>query len=1130
MNKKPIYQRGSFARFHLIAGRICLTNLCLLILTLSNLWITACANGNDGFREVRGIVVEKADVAVFPQLGHFDLIDSIAFSPDGKYIASGSSDGTVKLWDGESGRDIYNFYGHNESVYSVAFSPDGKQLVSGSEDETVKLWDAATGKEIKTISWFSGTVKSVVFSPDGKYIASSFASGQIKLWDPATGEEIRSFFGYRDVGSSIALSPDGKYIISDSGAGIIKLWDVESGREIRTFSGYSKWVYSLAFSPDGKIITSGYSDGIIKLWDVASGREIRTFSGHSERVHSVAFSPDGKYVVSGSGYWTLSSRNIDNTVKLWDVASGREIRTFTGHSHAVSSVAFSPDGNRIASASWDETVKIWDVGSGKEISTFSGYSKAVSTVSFSPDGKYIVSGSANYILSLRDNTIKLWDVTSGREIRTFSGHSGNEYSSIIYSVVFSPDGKYIASGADDYTIKLWDVTSGREVRSFTDHSASVTSVTFSLDGKYIASGSNDQTVRLWDVTSGREIRSFTGHRNSVNSVAFSPDGKYIASGSDDNTVKLWDITTGREIRSFTGHSEAVMSVAFSPNGKNIASGSHEGTVRLWEVGTGRQIGFFGHSSEVIFVTFSPDGKHIASISKNIKLWDVTSGKEIREFSGYSSRLSSISFSPDGRKLASSSIDGTTRIWDVAAGKELVSFISFSGSDNQLATATRGLTVETKTASSSVDGEWLSITPDGYYQSSPRGDRYLNVRVGNTVTGIDSYRSIFYNPDVVQARLAGKPDPASKGKATIQQAASFAPPTVTIQSPSNFSTTTTATANLSVAITDNNQPIKNIRVFVNGRPAGRNELEAVKGTGLQAARTGLTVTGNLKTVNFTMPLDLDPGTNRIEVVAFNGFSDTRRYVDVTWNAPAGQRPPLPNLWILAVGVNSYQESTIQNLNFCVADAKGVIDSLKAQEGRRYAKVNSLLIADGESLLPTAENIRKNLTFLDQAGDRDIVLLFLAGHGVSAQEGKFFFLPRDATMTGNVVNASRAISGDELVAVLEGSGRRMLFIDACQSGGVDNDRMVRALQESNAFVFTASRGNELSEEHPRLGHGVFTYSILNALRGAPAALAEGNVSVRSMSGFVSLEVPRLTGNRQNPQIYSLLYCDFPLAVIR
>ena len=286
----------------------------------------------------------------------------------------------------------------------------------------------------------------------------------------------------------------------------------------------------------------------------------------------------------------------------------------------------------------------------------------------------------------------------------------------------------------------------------------------------------------------------------------------------------------------------------------------------------------------------------------MRQWDIASGKLIRTFSGHSATVESVTYSPDGKFIASGSSDNTTRLWNAATGQEIAQFISFSGSDTQIASATRDIAVvEIAEQAASVDGEWLSITPDGYYQASPRGDRYLNVRVGNTVSGIDAYRSVFYNPDVVQARLQGRPDPASKSSVTIQQAAAFLPPEIALQS--DTTTTNAATANISVAVTDRNQPVKNIKIMVNGRLLGRDELAAVTGArGLEAGRASLTVTGGQKTLNFRLPLALDPGANRVEVVAFNGYAENRRYIDITRNAPAGEKPSLPNLWILAVGVN------------------------------------------------------------------------------------------------------------------------------------------------------------------------------------------------------------------------------------
>jgi WD40 repeat protein/uncharacterized protein YecT (DUF1311 family) len=313
--------------------------------------------------------------------------------------------------------------------------------------------------------------------------------------------------------------------------------------------GHSWDVTSVAFSPDGRYVLSGSLDNTLKLWNVATGEEIRTFKGHSISVESVAFSPDGRYALSGSG---------DNTLKLWDVATGEEIRTFTGHTGPVESVAFSPDGRYALSggAIFDQTIKLWEVATGKEIRTFKGHSDMVESVTFSPDGRYALSGSF-------DGTLKLWDVATGKEIRTFIGHQER-----VKSVTFSPDGRYILSAGYDKILRFWNVATGKEIKTFERYSYIISSIAFSPDGRYALSGSWDGAVGLWDVTAGKEIKTFKGHSETVESVAFSPDGRYALSGSDDKTMKLWDVVTGKEIRTF-GHSPYIKSVSKISNEKTV---------------------------------------------------------------------------------------------------------------------------------------------------------------------------------------------------------------------------------------------------------------------------------------------------------------------------------------------------------------------------------------------------------------------------------------------------------------------------------------------------------------------------------------------------------------------------------
>ena len=1166
----------------------------LLTLAMLSLWFAACASGGGGGKSAKtgNLSQDEADIAVFPQLGHTGSYTDTAkeeFSPNGIYFLSGTGN-TIKLWDVESGRLIRDFTG---IFTTFLFSHDNKSIFTAEKDVTI--WDIQSGKVIKTLPGNDSNIIKLALSPDGKFlvgltqIIGTMPTGPnsgkkqpyhiLTVWDIHTDLKIGAF--PLETSSSIMFTSDGKYIISDKYIiEIAKGWDevhyledinYEENRTVILTANLIRYdptsSYVLSFgSGNGYIMSGAYlmmdrkidlgtgkyiylntkitmiddkhaamaRGNTISIYDTQNGRIIRTISANEE-VGVLQSSPNGKlFSIVRNGRFLYGETLY--TMKIWDLQSGQKTATID-NIRLRDYKGYSSDGKYIALYRAG-AISIFDANSGREIHALTGNAAFVGETRYDPS-------SGNIIWPSQGGKLKMLNPYDFRGIRTleFSG-AENFYISMF---TFSHDGKFAAGGngggRNDDGIMLWEMESGRQICSIKDL-RNVSSLDFSPDGRYFVTDGDKIIIR--DTRTGEQIRTFqdAGYsRFGPTDMKYSPDGNYLVSVSWDwDGIRIWNAQNGRLLRIIRNENPDYFEcVAFSPDSKLFVTGAKkkDAEVKVWEIETGREIYTMGHGYAVNDVAFSPDGKYIASASsdKTIKLWDVENGQEIRTFVGHLEGLRSIAFSPDGKQIVSSSYDRTIRLWDVATGQELACFISFSGNDIQLTAASRGLTVETETAAATVEGEWLAITPDGYYQASPRGDRYLNVRVNNTVSGIDSYRSIFYNPDVVQARLQGLPDPASKANVTIQQAVAFTPPIVAIQSPANFTTTDTRTTNLSVAITSQSQPIKNIKIIVNGRLIGKDELKTVKGNSLQPERASLTVTGNQKTVNFTLPLELEPGNNRIEVVAFNGYSENRRYVDVTRNAPAGERPPLPSLWVVAVGVNGYDNAGprlggMTSLNFAVADAKGLVDSLKAQEGRRYAKVNAMLIADGEQLAPTAENIRQAFKFLEGADPRrDVVVLFLAGHGISAQESKFFFLPKDAAMNGKNVDAGRAISGDEIMSVLDAPGNRLVFIDACQSGGVDNDRMVRSLMDTNAFVFAASRGNESSYEDPRLGHGYFTYSIMSALGGAPAALAEGiSVSVLSMSGFVKDDVPKKTGGRQNPSAYSLGFYDFPMAVIR
>jgi WD40 repeat protein len=585
--------------------------------------------------------------------------------------------------------EVQTIRGHTHGIHAVAFSPDGRRLASGSWDCMVKLWEVATGKELLTLRGHQGGIAGVAFSRDGKHLASADGVHLVKLWDPATGKLRFTLKGHADRVSGVAFSPDGRHLASASWDGRVKVWEVATGKELLTLQAHRTHVHGVAFSPDGRHLASADGDRAVRLWDAATGLEVRSFKGHRGGVMSVAFSPDGR---------SLASASADKAVKLWETATGKELFTLLGHSGSVTAVAFRPDGKGLASASHDRTVRTWEADTGKEVRALKGYPTGVVALAYSPDGQRLASANG-------DQAIQLWDTAGGNEVLTLRGHSG-----LLDGLAFSPDGRRLASCGLDCTVKLWEAASGVELRTLKGHTKRAHTVAFSPDGRRLASSSHDQTVKLWEAASGKEVATLRGHTGDVHGVAFSPDGRLLASAGKDGMVRLWDTSTAKELRTLKGHVKHVNGVAFSPDGRRLASSGLDKTVRIWRTSDGKEIlRLQGHTGTVGGVAFSPDGRFLASSSydRSVRVWDTEGGRLLFPLWGHTGRVLGVAFSPDGRRLASAGEDGTVRIWEALSGTELLALKGLSRPPNRVAFSPDGESV----AAACFDGTvrvWESV--------------------------------------------------------------------------------------------------------------------------------------------------------------------------------------------------------------------------------------------------------------------------------------------------------------------------------------------------------------------------------------------------------------------------------------
>ena len=605
--------------------------------------------------------------------GHEGALSHIAWSPDGKYLATASRDITGRVWHAQTGKQVAILKGHEGLLLHITWSPDGKQLATASEDNTGRVWEAETGKQVAIFKGHEGQVLHIDWSPDGKHLATASLDSTGRLWDPKTGRQVATLMGHDGSVFHITWSPNGKHLASASYDNTGRVWDADTGKQVAVLRGHERLVHHIAWSPDGKYLATASEDNTGRVWDADTGKQVAFLQDHEGQVLHITWSPDGKQLATASD---------DNTGRVWDAKTGKQAAILKGHEIgffgiAVTDIAWSPDGKHLATTSFDNTGRVWDPETGKQIAILKGHESSLSHIAWSSDGKHLATAST-------DQSGRIWEAETGKQVAVLKGHEGQ-----VLHITWSPDGKQLATASDDNTGRVWDAKTGKKAASLKGHEGPMIHITWSPDGKHLATASDDNTGRVWEAETGKQVVILKGHESSLSHIAWSPDGKYLATASHDNTGRVWEAETGKPVAILIGHEtkplrNGVMDIAWSPDGKHLATASHDNTGRVWEAKTGKQVAILkGHGSDpfgvggVMDIAWSPDGKHLATASRDNtgRVWEAETGKQIAILKGHEIQLlgngvMDIAWSPDGKYLATVSSDSTGRVWEAKTGKQV----------------------------------------------------------------------------------------------------------------------------------------------------------------------------------------------------------------------------------------------------------------------------------------------------------------------------------------------------------------------------------------------------------------------------------------------------------------------------
>ena len=1049
----------------------------------------------------------------------------VRFTPDGRFVLSGDDNGAIRTWDMASGKEVAALKSQVSSAYAVTASADGRYLVTGSFDGQIRLWDATAGQLLKTIDAHRGGMTSVGFTPDHQYVYSTGYDRTVKLWRIADGSLHRTFTGHSGEVSKAVVSPDGLHLLSSSWKDQVidvRLWDIARGKQMKVFN-FPGFIRSLGFTADGKHLLIAHSQkttgDAVKILDL-DGREIQSYGD----VSSASYSRDGRYLLARD--WrgesgaerklfepgaapkkAISHQDEYRRNSLMEIKSGKILGRF-GQRGAVLSIAVSNDPNLVLTKNRnDADIRLWNVRDGREVRRF-----VAKFGLLTPDGKKIVAPGGK--------TLQVFDTASQAPSILFRGSAAGEIASLALSV----QGGYAVTGDTLGHVQFWDVAGRALLKTIkADDHDMIPAVAFSPDNRLAASLSYLGTVKIWNLEDGRSVSefkadpflnvdheelkagNFAGYGNGA--LAFLPDGRHLVLGA-----KKWDALTGRKVMDFQTPSGPGPFVAFSPDGAQLLS-NH----MIWETATGRRIKKMESISGAVLSVYSADGKTIYSADSYgcFYVTDAGTGKLMRRFTDYV-YAASFDLSRDLKRMAAADMTyPELTLWDPGAGKKIstitvdrpLSSVALTA-DGRTAAAKVGVAAgrydlragkETAQFLSFADGEWIIITPEGYYNTSPGGERHLSVRVNNQVYGIENYREAFFRPDLVRLALSGGSlqDFRKLGDVGLPPAVKIVdtPPSVGADE-----------VTLRLRLEDQGGGIGDIRLYLNGT-AVIMDSRAVSIRPKSGAA-----------IEKTYPLKLTNGKNVIKAVAFNSdnsMQSNEATLEVTARFAQAAKPSLS---ALVIGINDFINPKLK-LQYPAADAKLFADTLTSVAEGLFDRVTIKTLMTTEET--TREAILREIKTFQSLRPDDLFVFYIASHG-TVDEGEYFLITSNVGSLRTEKLKTDAISQHQLKDAIANipATKKLILIDTCNAGALGEAIQVamltRGMSEDTALkILSRAVGSTILSASTSLqealegyqGHGLFTYVLTEGLKGKADKGKTGYIKTTELADYVDTEVPAL-----------------------